>query len=359
MLSWRGPGHPRAGGAELYTARVLSGLAARGHSTVWCCEGARGAPPPGVRVVAAGAVPALYAAGARFVRRHAGAYDVVVDQVNTCGFLAPLYCPVPVVACVHQLAREVWRYEAHLPGRLVGPALEALLLRAYRRVPFITVSRTTLGDLRAAGWCGPATVAYNGVDPPAAAPPPKERAPTLVFLARFPARAKRLAHALAAFAHLRAAVPQARLWVIGRGRPTLGPPAGVRFFPDAEDAERDALLARAWLLVATSVREGWGRMVLEAAAAGTPALVYAVPGLAEAAEMLGGAAVAPEPAALAEASERLLRAPDRLHEMGERARALAAEFTWERAVSAWEQALAAAAAGGAGGPSVRAGAGTR
>jgi glycosyltransferase involved in cell wall biosynthesis len=63
----------------------------------------------------------------------------------------------------------------------------------------------------------------------------------------------------------------------------------------AELVER---LGRAHVLVATSVREGWGLNVSEAAACGTPSIGYRVPGLVDSVEASGGALVEPTPAAL-------------------------------------------------------------
>ncbi|WP_241837956.1 glycosyltransferase [Streptomyces sp. CB03234] len=53
----------------------------------------------------------------------------------------------------------------------------------------------------------------------------------------------------------------------------------VVFHGRLPDPRRDALLATAWMTVTTAAREGWGLSVMEAAAAGVPALAYDVPGL--------------------------------------------------------------------------------
>jgi glycosyltransferase involved in cell wall biosynthesis len=344
-LSWRGPAHPARGGAEIYLQRVLRALAARGHRVTWFCEAeGTGGTADGVHLVAGGHGLGQRLRAPAFVARHRDRFDIVVDQVTVAGFLAPLWSPLPVLALVHQRAAEVWGWEGPPGLRRLGPAAEALLLRPYRRVPFVTVSRTTLEDLRAAGLRGPAWIAWNGVEPPPEGQlEPKETAPTLVFLGRFQAAAKRLPHALATWERVRAARPGTALWVIGRGRAPAAP-AGAAFFPDLSDAERDARLSRAWLLLATSVREGWGRMVLEAAACGTPSAVYPAPGLEEAAAAACGAVSADQsPAALAATVDELLRDPAGLHARGAAARAAVAAFRWTDATDVWEAALTAAA----------------
>ncbi len=281
-----------------------------------------------------------------FLRRWGRSYDVVVDQVNTLGFLAPLLSPVPTVCFIHQLAADVWTFEH--PGWVgrCGRVLESVCLVAYRRVPVITVSEDTRGDLARIGWRGACAVAPNGVDIPAAVAGDKSSEPSLVWLGRFGARAKRLGDALAAFALLKERFPAARLTVIGRGEPPQGVlPPGVAVLANASDAARDQALASAWLLWATSVREGWGRMVAEAAAQGTAAAVYRVPGLRESAEALAGVAVPADPVSLASATAGLLaKPPEELWALGLSARRRAASFAWSRTVDIWEDVLKRAAA---------------
>ena len=265
--------------------------------------------------------------------------------INVTGFLTPVAFPLPHLALIHQRTAEIWRHDRSWLRRRLGPALEPRILSPYRNTPFVTVSRTTLADLRAQGWRGPGYVAFNGVETGDTPGPRKEPSPTLVFLARLGAPGKRLEDALAVHRRVSQEVPDLQLWVIGRGTPPRGVPDGVRFFSGVDDALRDDLLARAWILIATSVREGWGRMVLEAAACGTPCAVYGTPGLAEAAQAVEGITTVAEPQALAAAVLGLLRAPDRLTRAGARARHLARGFSWERAADVWESALATTAAG--------------
>jgi glycosyltransferase involved in cell wall biosynthesis len=80
-----------------------------------------------------------------------------------------------------------------------------------------------------------------------------------------------------------------------------GAPDGVHFLGRASRDELLRRLARAHVLVATSVREGWGLNVSEAAACGTPTIGYAVPGLVDSIEASGGSLVEPTPDRLAEA----------------------------------------------------------
>jgi glycosyltransferase involved in cell wall biosynthesis len=132
---------------------------------------------------------------------------------------------------------------------------------------------------------------------------PKERTPTVVFLGRLVAM-KRPRDALEAFKEVATRFPAAKLWVIGAG-PLLtslqrDAPPGVEFLGRIDPGEVRARLARAHVLGATSVREGWGLNVSEAAACGTPSIGYRVPGLVDSLAASGGLAVEPTPTALAE-----------------------------------------------------------
>jgi arabinofuranan 3-O-arabinosyltransferase len=130
----------------------------------------------------------------------------------------------------------------------------------------------------------------------------KEPIPTVVFLGRLSAN-KRPEHAIAAFGLVRRQMPDAQLWVIGSGpeemrlRRAAGP--GVLFLGHVPEEEKRERLARAHALVATSVREGWGLVVTEAAASGTVSIGYDVPGLRDSIGASGGILTPADPASLA------------------------------------------------------------
>jgi glycosyltransferase involved in cell wall biosynthesis len=186
-------------------------------------------------------------------------------------------------------------------GRYV---LEPWWLRAYQDVPALTVSQSSAESLRQLHGWRDVTVVPEGSSPHQVPAVPKEREPTVVFLGRLVAM-KRPGAAIQAFSLLREQAPAARLWVIGDGPLHTSlredAPAGVTFLGRLDRDELLERLARAHVLIATSVREGWGLNVSEAAACGTPSIGYRVPGLVDSVAASGGALVEPSPAALAEA----------------------------------------------------------
>ena len=74
---------------------------------------------------------------------------------------------------------------------------------------------------------------------------------------------------------------------------------GVTFFGRLPVAERDERVGRSHALLVTSTREGWGLVVDEAAAVGTPTFGYNVGGLADSIPAAGGVLTEPSPEELA------------------------------------------------------------
>jgi hypothetical protein len=160
----------------------------------------------------------------------------------------------------------------------------------YGRRPIIAVSPATRAEVRRRlKLKGPIHVVPNGIEPhPIAQLPKRSEAPTLVYVGRLVAH-KRLHLLLEATVRLRERWPDLRVNIAGAGpaRPELEQLArrlqlhdAVRFWGWVTDDQRTELLASAWLLVTPSAAEGWGLTVIEANAAGRPALACRVPGLA-------------------------------------------------------------------------------
>jgi glycosyltransferase involved in cell wall biosynthesis len=244
--------------------------------------------------------------------RYANELDGVVEFVNVLPFLTPLYVKAtPAVAVFYQTAEEVWGHELPQPAALIGRYLvEPWCLRRYRKFPALAISESTRASLARRGFRD-ITVVPVGADTviTLGSLPPKEKVPTVLFVGRLTAN-KRPDHAVAAFRQLKERLPEAALWVAGRGpmaaRLEAEAPAGTTFFGHVPEAKKHELMARAHAVVATSVREGWGMTVSEAALLGTRAVGYDVAGLRDSVRAAGGTLVEPEPRALAAAlAERL------------------------------------------------------
>lgn len=318
--NWRDLAHPLCGGAEVYIQSVGRQWVEQGHEVTLFCASARGAPAEsaeeGVRILRRGGRLGVYSQARRYWEEEAsGAFDLVVDCVNTRPFMCPRFVRgTPVVAVVHQIAGEVWSYETPWPVSAVGRrVLEPVWLRRYREVPVVTASESSRQSLAAFGLRR-VTVVPEGWAPPRGGDRlalEKEGSPTVLFVGRLSAN-KRPDEALKAFGLLRRSVPEARLWVIGSGpmeqRLRREADDHVTFFGRVSEEEKFARMARAHVLVATSVREGWGLVVTEAAQVGTPTVAYDVAGLRDSVSVSGGALVAPDPRSLAQRLGELFEA---------------------------------------------------
>jgi glycosyltransferase involved in cell wall biosynthesis len=315
--NWRDLAHPRAGGAEVYLQSVAREWVESGHQVTIFSAAVAGKPAEeivdGVRVIRRGGRIGVYREAKRYWQRAgAGQYDLVLDCVNTRPFLCPRFVrDVPVVALIHQVAREVWHYETPWPIAVVGRyLLEPRWLRAYRDVPVVTVSESSRKSLAEYGLRR-VTVVPEGWVPAFPAPVEKESVPTVVFIGRLSAN-KRPDHAIAAFGLARRQLPDAQMWVIGSGpeearlRKLAGP--GVTFLGHVPEEAKRERLGRAHALVATSVREGWGLVVTEAAASGTVAIGYDVAGLRDSIRASGGILTRADPGSLAAGLVELLPA---------------------------------------------------
>lgn len=312
--SWKDPLHPLAGGAEAYTRAVTTRLAASGHEVHLCTASVPGAPADdvmdGVTIRRRGGpLVGTYREARRYYERTQAIHpwDLIVDEVNTRPFSAPLWTrSTPVLALCYQLAREVWHSEAPMPVAVVGRwVLEPWWWTRYRRTTVATISESSARSLRDQGIDDVRVLPVGGDFPPR---PDVERAqrPTVVSVGRISAM-KRPFDLLTAHTELLRHRPDARLWFIGDGPdlPHLARLArsvdGVEVLGRLDDREKSERLATAWALATASVREGWGLVVSEAAAMGTYSVGYRVPGLVDSITATGGVLCDGSPAALAAA----------------------------------------------------------
>ncbi|KJE75558.1 glycosyltransferase family 4 protein [Ferrimicrobium acidiphilum] len=314
IYNWRDLTHPKAGGAEVYTDAVARVWSKEGHEVTLFTSAVPGQSDDevgvgGYRIVRRGGRLGVYREARRFwMREGHGNFDFVIDEVNTKPFGCPEWVKdVPVVALIHQVAREIWLHETWLPVALLGRFwLERRWLASYRDTTTVTVSASSKQSLEAYGLRN-VTIVPEGMDPMPASlmsdPPHKEETLTFAFVGRLSSN-KRPHHALEAFKIVHRQFPKARLWVMGTGpmeaKLRSRAPDGVEFLGWVSDAEKLERLGRVHALLVTSVREGWGLVVTEAAMVGTPSIGYKVPGLCDSISASDGLLSDTDPFALAE-----------------------------------------------------------
>lgn len=312
ICNWKDRTHPAAGGAEVYTHECAKRWSANGHSVTLFCSTVKGQAAEdtlsGYRIIRSGSRLGVYRNAAKYVRSHHHEYDVIVDEINTRPFFAHKHAgDTPVVALAHQVAREVWFHETPLPVALLGRyVLEPFWLKQYANVPTLTVSKSSADSLRDYGLRD-LSVVLEGVELPTSVRLPigKSDHPNLAFCGRLVAT-KRPDHAIEAFAMAAAALgPDAELHVIGTGpleeKLRQSRPRGVVIHGSVSQEEKYRILGEADALLCTSSREGWGLVVSEAAAVGTPTIGYNVDGLRDSITAANGVIVEPTVEALAAA----------------------------------------------------------
>ena len=305
ILNWRDITHPEAGGAEVYTHNIANEWIKEGHSVTLFCATVHARPSvedfDGIHVIRRGTRHGVYREAKRFYRREGrGNFDIVVDEVNTRPFGAPKWIDdVPVIALIHQVCREIWYYQIPFPMDFIGRyLLEPLWLRGYRDVLTVTLSESSKDSLENYGLTRVVVVPVGFRSAGERPDVSREDRPTIVFVGRLAAN-KRPEEAIQAFELLRKTMPTAVLWVIGSGpmedKLRLSAPEGVQFLGKLSESQKIERLARAHVLIVTSVREGWGLVVTEAAAVGTPAIAYDVAGLRDSVRASNGVLSAPNP----------------------------------------------------------------
>ena len=220
----------------------------------------------------------------------------------------------------------------------------------YRRCNFTAISESTRSDLLARGVPVERTrVIYCGIDSDTFTPAPAERSPTpvIAYVGRL-RRYKGVELILKGVARMQDRRVEVEIAGTGEDRPRLEALAAsldlgrrVRFLGFVSEAEKSALLRRAWIVALTSPKEGWGITNLEAAACGTPVVASDSPGLRESVldGRTGFLVKHGDVSALAAAFDRIVADPALVTRLGTAGRAFAESFTWESAADHTEAHL--------------------
>ncbi|MGH7678321.1 MAG: glycosyltransferase family 4 protein [Gemmatimonadaceae bacterium] len=356
LVNWQDIENPQGGGAEIHLHEIFGRLARRGHEITLLCGGWPGAAPrltlDGMDVHRVGTRKTFGLLAYSYFRRklRTGNWDLVVEDVNKMPLFTPLWGAPRVMALVPHLFGGTAFLELPAPLAAAVWLSERPLGPVYRKTPFEAISESTRDDLVARGIPRERIeVIYPGVDTKGYTPLPGSRSPTPVFayLGRLK-KYKGVHHVIDAFA--RVSNRSARLEIAGAGdyRPALEAQARsldlgerVRFLGRISEAEKLALLRRAWGLVFASPKEGWGITNLEAAACATPVVASNSPGIRESVRHgeTGFLVTHADAAAMAGAMDRLAASRELVEQLGVKARRFAEGFTWERAADETERHL--------------------
>lgn len=303
LFSWRGPGHPNAGGAEASTYEHAKRWVKVGHKVTLFTSFYPGAKRidslDGVKIIRSGrqVFGVHFEAIKWYLMENHQDFDLVIDQFHGIPFFIPLFVRKKKLAFIHEVTKEVWQLNPwstpfNLIPSILGTTLEPLIFKfLYKNITFMTVSDSTKADL--ISWGLPSKnifVVHNGITRPKINRlPPKEKRKTLIFLGAI-SKDKGIEDALTVFSIINNKEKDWNFWIVGRSEfryenylkklsKKLGLEGKLKFWGFVSERKKFELLAKAHILVNPSIREGWGLVVIEAAAVGTPTVGYNVPGL--------------------------------------------------------------------------------
>ena len=358
IVNWQDIEHPLGGGAEIHLHEIFGRLAKKGHDITLLACGWAGAPSrvvlDGMEVHRVATRPTFMFAALPYFRRVLAKepWDLVLEDINKMPLYTPLWTRRRTAALVPHLFGGTAFLELAAPAAATIWLSERPLGLVYRNVPFECISESTRDDLVARGIPrGHIEVIYPGIDTktytPAQGPQPRAHSPHFAYLGRLK-KYKGVHYVIRAFAAMQNR--SATLEIAGAGdyRPALEALARsldlgdrVRFLGRVSEAEKLALLRRAWGLVFASPKEGWGITNLEAAACATPVVASNSPGIRESVRAGETGYLVPhgDVTAMANAMDRLAASRELVEQLGRQARKFAESFTWERAADETERHL--------------------
>lgn len=293
VLGWRDLEDPDSGGSEIHADHFMRRWADAGLQVTHRTSSARGLPSStdrnGYRVIRRGGRMTVFprAVVAEMARRM-GPRDALVELWNGVPWMSPIWHRGPRLAVLHHVHGPMWRQMLPWPASSLGRALESRLAPPfYRRTDVVTVCDEVRTELIQLGLHATRVhVVHNGVDGFFSPGGVRSATPSILCVGRL-APVKRHDLAIAAAIEVRRTIPELRLVIVGEG-----PLRGVleRQISDAgaddwitlrgrlsDEALRDEYRA-AWLVMSSSLAEGWGMSLTEAAACGTPAVATDISG---------------------------------------------------------------------------------
>ena len=345
VVAWRDLDDPEAGGSELHADEILTRWAAAGVAIE-----SRTSAVPGraSRVERNGYIvnrrggryqvfPSVVLRG--LFNRRSNRPDAVVEIWNGMPFLSPIWFRGRRLVLLHHVHGEMWQMT--LPGLLgrLGWLVEHRLAPPfYRRTTIATLSMSSQMEIEERMHLRRVSVVPPGISPRFSTGVERSPVPLVVAVGRL-VPVKRFDLLIESFVEVHKAVPTAQFVIVGEGYLRTE----LEELITAHDAQTwislpgrisdEALLAlyqRAWLVSSTSLREGWGMSLTEAAACGTPSVAVDIAGHRDAVKH-GQSGLLVDEEMIAATIAAVLRDEGLLSELRAGALEYAESLTWDRA----------------------------
>jgi len=275
--------NPEKGGAESFTMEVAKEFVAKGYEVEWFASKPKNLITEeiidGVKFIRKGNELTTHIYGFFYALKRKE--YIIIDEFNGIGYFTFFF--KKSILFIHQLYEEFWNAELGILG-YIPRFLEKIFLKLYKDKLTITISNSTLEDLKSLGF-KKIYVIYNGLDiKPLNEIPKKDKDLHVIYLGRLK-KTKNPEDAIKAFLIIKEKINKAKISIIGDGPlkekliKKYKNMEGINFLGYIDEKEKYKLLSQAHFILVPSIREGWGQVVIQANAMGTPAIGYKVPGL--------------------------------------------------------------------------------
>ncbi|MDO5561322.1 MAG: glycosyltransferase family 4 protein [bacterium] len=295
-FTWKDKKNPAAGGAEVVNDELAKRLIGNGHEVVFLVSGFPNAGSKetinGYQVIRVGNRFTVYQKAKKYYQKYLSDWaDLIIEEVNTIPFFTQNYIKKEKqILIFHQLCREIWWYQIFFPLNLIGYLIEPIYLRLMNKNKVITISKSSKNDLKKYNFSDIKIIPMGtNIKPVQNLNFEKFMRPTILSLGDIRPM-KRTLDIITAFEYAKSIIPDLQLKIAGSsqskyGKKVLQKIKNSKFTKDIEylgtvdKIQKTKLMQSCHLIVVTSVKEGWGLIISEAASQGTPAVVYNVDGL--------------------------------------------------------------------------------
>lgn len=296
IINWQDIKNKFAGGAEVHLFEIFKRIVKKGHKvTLLCCK-TKELPEyeiiDGIEVIRIGNrpffnwfVPNYYLSNLKHKE-----FDIVIDDINKIPFFTPLYVKKPILCISHHFfGTSIFKQVDPISGLYVYLA-ERLMDLVYKNQKFAVVSESTLQEFLDRGYKKENfTIIHNALDVdkfPFKVSEKYEK-PTITYFGRLK-KYKSIEQLLYAFPIIKKEIPNAQIFIIGRGdfenklkaiARKLNILEWIIFWGFVDEKKKIELLSKSHCVVNTSIKEGWGITNLESNACGTLVISANVQGL--------------------------------------------------------------------------------
>jgi glycosyltransferase involved in cell wall biosynthesis len=296
FLNWKDIYNPSSGGAEVFTDAIASHLAKNNDVffiTSKFPDAKRIEKIHGYTVIRNGSQMSciLYAFFEFLKLSRKKKFDIILDQAHGIPFFSIFYPGnIKIITIIHEVAGGLW--SEFLPAWL-GRIIDNIWISIYHSCMWLTVSESTKKELETYGIPKSRIhITPNFTDITLAHLPKKALHPTLLVLGRI-VPVKQIEHAITAFQIAKQTIPDLQLIIAGKTskqyaeyynkiKALSAKDCAIIIKINISEQEKIHLLSQSHLLLLPSKKEGYGIVILEAAACGTPTIGYNVPGVQDA-----------------------------------------------------------------------------